>query len=409
MSDGTHSPAPAETAAQRRARITAQVRTWCDDAHIGDTPSAIGLGRELSDEAAVLIAAGYLDEPTRAVLAARRSAGRALPDVGGFGALRLLTDDHARLDRKAKGMRPGVLQAVAAHRAGEVERRLLSARSSFVHSPAHYANGVRTIRRDRRDGVHLEPAQREALFDALARTPVPLVEGRVPTDQVTAAALAAAADRLAVLAERTPWAAAGRRAAEALGGVAGQPGDRFSDRFDALLFLAGTLFDRINGSAAWHSDHFAIQRAQLDLPDELIQIAVDAVALRGIGGELFGALHAARSEGARAQIRARQQALEPVWDQLVDRVAALARIGDLLAEAEDQLQSIAAVQRTMSLDSRIDDLIARSGSRELSAENTHHVGDQFDGVEELMGTYQSVLYGDILALTSRAEPGRDRP
>ena len=54
----------------------------------------------------------------------------------------------------------------------------------------------------------------------------------------------------------------------------------------------------------------------------------------------------------------------------------------------------------MSLDSRIDELISRSGDRELSAENTHHVGDQFGGVEELMLTYQSTLYGDIAELTS---------
>lgn len=32
--------------------------------------------------------------------------------------------------------------------------------------------------------------------------------------------------------------------------------------------------------------------------------------------------------------------------------------------------------------------------------NTHHVGDQFDGVEELMLTYQSALYGDIAELTA---------
>jgi hypothetical protein len=65
-----------------------------------------------------------------------------------------------------------------------------------------------------------------------------------------------------------------------------------------------------------------------------------------------------------------------------------------------QLRSVLAVNRAMSLDSRIDDLIARSGDRELSAVNTHHVGDQFDGVEELMLTYQSALYGDIAELTA---------
>ena len=32
--------------------------------------------------------------------------------------------------------------------------------------------------------------------------------------------------------------------------------------------------------------------------------------------------------------------------------------------------------RAHSLDDRIDDLVGRSGSREMSAENTHFVGDQ---------------------------------
>ncbi|NKS78228.1 hypothetical protein GS539_21225, partial [Rhodococcus hoagii] len=56
-----------------------------------------------------------------------------------------------------------------------------------------------------------------------------------------------------------------------------------------------------------------------------------------------------------------------------------------------------------SLDTRIDELIARSGDRELSADNTHHVGDQFGGVEELMGTYRVALGGDIAELTARGE------
>ncbi|MGW0172360.1 hypothetical protein ACWDUM_00800 [Rhodococcus sp. NPDC003322] len=379
-------------AAQRRERITAQVRRWCEEARVD------GFRQDLSADAAVLIAAGHLDEPTREALANRRRIGRPLPDIGGFGALRTLADDYSRLDRKARGMRPGAMQALTSYRAGELERRLLTARAKFTHSPAHYANGVRTIRRDRRDGVHLEPAQRQALFDALACTPTPISEHR--TDQATAAAAALAAERLAGLADRTPWAAAGRRAAEMLGGVAGPP-DRFTDRFDALLFLAGALYDRIDGSAAWHSEYFAVQRVQLDLADELTQIAVDAVALRGIGGELDDALRVAHGDAARDQIRSRQRSLEPVWDQLVERVAALARIGDLLGDAEGQLRSMAAVQRTMSLDSRIDDLVARAGNRELSTENTHHVGDQIGGVDELMLSYQALLHGDILALQAR--------
>ncbi|SDE38381.1 hypothetical protein [Rhodococcus tukisamuensis] len=398
MSDGVQGRG-GETAAQRRERISRQVRRWCEQARIEGGPS------ELSDDAAVLIAAGYLDEPTRQVLTNRRRAGRGVPTILGFTQLRLLTDEQTRLEQRAAQSRPGAASLVAGYRATELARRLQAARSAVVMSGAHYASGVRAIRRDRRDGMHLEPAQREALFVALQRTPASLPGERRPVEQVLGAAFGAAADRIAARSVGTALAAASKRAAEVLGAGSDLDGERFVDPVDALLFLAGTLFDRIEGSAAWHSEHFAVQRVQLDLAEELTQIAVDAVALRGIGAELAVALRSARVEAARDQIQARQRALEPVWDQLVERVAALARIGDLLGQAEDQLRSMAAVERTLSLDSRIDDLIARSGNRELSAQNTHHVGDQFGEVEALMLGYQDVLYGDILALTTRSRPG----
>lgn len=396
MSDGVQGRG-GETAAQRRERISRQVRQWCEQARIE------GGRRELSDDAAVLIAAGYLDEPTRQVLTNRRRAGRGVPTILGFTELRLLTDEQSRFEQRAAQSRPGAASLVAGYRATELARRLHAARSAVVTSGAHYASGVRAIRRDRREGMHLEPAQREALFVALQRTPAPLPGERRPVEQVLGAAFGAAADRIAARSEGTALAAASRRAAQVLG-APDPDGERFADPVDTLLFLAGTLFDRIEGSAAWHSEHFAVQRVQLDLPEELTQIAVDAVALRGIGAELAVALRSARVEAARGQVQARQRALEPVWDQLVARVAALARIGDLLGQAEDQLRSMAAVERTLSLDSRIDDLIARSGNRELSAQNTHHVGDQFGEVEALMLGYQDVLYGDILALTTRSRP-----
>ena len=99
-------------AAQRRERITAQVRRWCEEARIDC------FRQQLSADAAVLIAAGHLDEPTRQVLANRRRIGRPLPDIGGFGALRALADDYARLDRKARGMRPGAMLAALRQSAG---------------------------------------------------------------------------------------------------------------------------------------------------------------------------------------------------------------------------------------------------------------------------------------------------
>ncbi|QSE79397.1 hypothetical protein [Rhodococcus koreensis] len=377
---------------ERRARISFQVRDWCERSTIA------GMHAPLSDAAAVLIAAGHLDPPTRQVLTNRRRAGRTIPSIGGFGALRLLTDEYHQMGRRTDSLRPGPAQLLFKYRATELGRKLQSYRSAVVMSPAHYGNGVRAMRRDRREGVHLDLEQREALFRALQRTPAPIAGTAL--ERAGNYARGTAAERLVHAAENTPMAAVGRRVADAIGKGADLENDRFADSYDTLLYLAGMLFDRIDGSPVWHSEHFAIQRYQLDLAEELTQIAVDTVALRGIRIELDDALRATHSDGARQQIEARSNALKPVWDQLVDRVAALARIGDLLSRAEVQLRSVLAVNRAMSLDSRIDELIARSGDRELSAENTHNVGDQFGGVEELMLTYQSALHGDIAELTS---------
>jgi hypothetical protein len=49
---------------------------------------------------------------------------------------------------------------------------------------------------------------------------------------------------------------------------------------------------------------------------------------------------------------------------------------DEIAVAEIEHRSLDAVQRTVGLDQRIDDLISRSGTREISADNTHSVSDQ---------------------------------
>lgn len=393
MSEGERDLWDPEEIAVRRERTAAQVRSWCDRAVLD------GRHPELSDTAAVLVATGYLDEPLRAVLAARRRAGRSLPGVGGFGALRLIADEHRRVHARLGGPRPVAGQLLLKYRVGELGKRLQLMRSAFVVSGAHYANGVRAVRRDRRDGLHLDLAQREALFAALQRTPTP--QASLRWDVAGHAALLGTVDRLAQV-----W--------QDLRGAGAQPPDlraraadphqaRFADGYETLLYLAGALYDRIDGSPAWHSDHFVMQRVQLDLAEELTQIAVDTVALRGLLAELDAVARSARDQRTREQVGARRAALRPVWDQLIERVAALVRIAELLTWAEEQLRSITAIERTMSLDSRIDDLISRSGNRELSVENTHNVGDQFGDLDALMGAYQSVLAGDIVALTARTD------
>lgn len=388
-------PAAESSAAERRARIDEHVRWSCERARLD------GHHPQLSDAAAVLIAAAHVDVHTREILGARRRAGRTIPSIGGFGGLRLVSDEYAGIAAKAASLRPGPVQLAYRYRAAELGKRLASLRSAVTMSAAHYGGGVRAIRRERRDGVHLDPAQRDVLFAALQRTPAPLPIHRRQLHELRNAMLESTAERVARMSTHTRAEDMGRRASEALERAVEPDDDRFVDRYDTLLFLAGTLYDRIEGAPVWHSEHFAIQRAQLDLAEELTQIAVDTVALHGIVGELDGAVLS--SPEAREHVQSRRDALAPVWDQLVVRVAALARIGDLLDQVESHLRAMESMRWTTSLDTRIDELIARSGNRELSADNTHHVGDQFGGVEELMGTYRAALGGDIAELTARGE------
>jgi hypothetical protein len=380
-----------ESEPERRERIATQVRLCCDRCRTD------GRHDPLSDDAAIAIASGYLDEPARAVLAARRRLVRRIPGIGGFGELRLLTDEREGFAARAAAQRPGVTRLMFEYRASEIDKRIRSARQSIVHSPAHYAQGVRAVRRERRDGVHLELEQREALFRALQHTPAPIPVAAV--DRARDTMLGIASDRVGRWSERTPAADAGRRAAEVLARQASGEADRFVDRYDTLLFLAGTLYDQIESSPAWHSEHLAVQRSQLNLTDELTQIATDTIALRGLLAELEDAISTAPA--ARAGLESRIAALGPVWTQLLDRVAALARIGDLLGFADGRMAIVEVAQRAASLDERIDDLIGRSGTRELSTDNTNFVGDQFGGAAESIGVLQSALLGDIAELTAK--------
>jgi hypothetical protein len=379
-----------EEVSARRARITAQVRRWAERAEVE------WAHRDMSDEAAVLIATGRLDPAARETMARRRDAGRGVPDVGGFGDLRRLVDEHYRASARLAAAGPGA-HLLLRRRLGELTRKIEAKRARFIAARGHFAKGVLAIRRERKEGLHLDIKQRNALFEALKHTPAPHVQP--PTQRDAARGLGLSAARgLAKVAEAGALGEAARWATEMLKQAPVRPG-RFADRYDTLLYLAGMLYDRITGSFAWNSEHFVMQRAQLNLADELIQISMDMAALRVIDAELAAALTSARVRDAREQILARQEAPGAVWNQLVERVSALARIGDLLVDAEERIRSAAAVQRAARMDTQIDELMARSGNRELSAELTHNVGDQFSDVDELLFAYRTYLYGDIAAIT----------
>ncbi|MET0199199.1 MAG: hypothetical protein ABW364_18375 [Rhodococcus fascians] len=353
-----------------RERVEERVRRWCENARLeGRRPL-------LSDASALAIASGRLDEATREVLSARRRAGRSMPSVGGFGAVRVLADERDRWLSKDTKNKPGSAM-VYRLRAAELAKRLDHLRTEFTLSSTHYAHGVRAVRRDRRDGLHLDLDQRDLLFDATMHTPVPRREQGTTLERTGLALLETAAERMSEAARNTRFAELGDKAASVVVDYADRRDDAFLDKFEALLFLAGHSVDRIHTSPAWRSDHFLVQRTQLDLIDELTQISVDVHSLQGIGDELDGIAAMMFDDATRAQVSTRRTALGTVWSQLIDRVAALVRVADLVTHAEGDLRTMDVMQKAQSLDSRIDALVARAGQRELSADNTHFVGDQF--------------------------------
>lgn len=69
-------------------------------------------------------------------------------------------------------------------------------------SNRHYANGVRAARKERREGIHLDLEQRDAVFDALMHTPAPIKFGVLAERGLTLAD--AARIEVSTLARRTP-------------------------------------------------------------------------------------------------------------------------------------------------------------------------------------------------------------
>ncbi|MCZ4562155.1 hypothetical protein O4160_15040 [Rhodococcus sp. IEGM 1401] len=353
--------------AEQRARFDDEVHSRCARCRLP------GHSEPLSDAAAVAIAAGRVDEATRAVLINRWYAGRLLPSIGGFGALRNLVDERDRWLAKDTTSKPGSA-LVNKLRAAELSKRVNHHRTTVVMSNRHYATGVRAARKERREGVHLDLDQRDAIFDALTRTPAPEKFG--PIAERGLSLVDAATDRVSTLARKTPVADRVEWATGLVDQFVDRKDDRFVDRYDTLLFLAGTSFDRVRRSPAWQSTYFEIQRNQLDLFVELTEIAVDAASLRTVATELNRIGETMVDEETAAQVESRRGALEVVWKQLTGRVAALVRLANVVESSETEARTSDAMARAHSLDDRIDDLVGRSGSREMSAENTHFVGDQ---------------------------------
>ncbi|AZZ80257.1 hypothetical protein C5O27_03390 [Gordonia alkanivorans] len=402
---------------QRRmpARSSEQIREWCDRSALP------GERRELSDTAALLVAAGYLTPGGRAIVVRRISTGRPMPTVpAGFGDLRRLQRAIVQLEHQLSNpVVPSVVGAVMRNRLNGLQRRRDDARKHIVTAKGVLASGTRAIRRERRENIYLEIEERERLFSGLLCTPTPNVNSSGYVRRAGTAAIDRIAGVVGQVAAKSGNPQAGQWADQLLttsrdAAQAGAPRSAtFVDGYETLLFIAGHYYDRIVGNPAWRSDHFEVQRTQVNLHAELAEIAADVIGLRAVRIDLD---RAKRNGGFdrtfAAQIDQRETTLRPVWSELIDRVQALGEVAHVVESAAVELQVLAEYNKAMTLDDRIDALIARSGDREISVDNTMRLTEQVRSGEEQLRIYRDVLQGNIARISPavpRELPARYEP
>lgn len=391
---------PIEEADAGRARVLAQVRSWCESGTID------GTRKELSDSAAVLIAAGRMDPSMRHVLIERCRSGVGVPSVGGFADVREMTERLEKIEQLMRTHERGARLMALSLRAEELRRRLQAVRSRVVSSSVVYPGGVRGARRERREGVHLTVAQRTELFGTLCWTPGPLRDERGFVASVGSAAIADIASAAATQVERLAdglSATAALRKVETWGRPVAADGTgllRFHDRYETLLYLAGVYFDHITTSPTWLSPVFDMQRIQVDLGVELATLSADASELQQLYRALAATAAGTSSRDVHQQIAQRNRVLDGVWEQLVERVASLARIFGALGNVERHITAARVADQARNLDSRIDELVGRSGGHELSTQNLYRIGEEVEIGGFSYAPYQSLVAREIAELTA---------
>lgn len=384
----------------RREGLAASLRRWCERAAV---PGPVD---DLSDTAAMLVASGRAGPQMRSVMMARVRAGVGTPSIGDYTGLRSDVDRLRRLESMADAPTGGTRALVAGRRADVLRRRLRSLRSTVVASSVVHGGGVRGMRRERREGVHLAVEQREHLFTLLCWTPAPFADNRGRAAEFGYAAVADLAGLVTQRAGRVggtvpsaarkveQWAGQGQN-------VGADSERRFRDGYETLVYLAATYFDRIRSSDVWASPEFAVQRGQVDIADELARLSCDAAELQTLRAELDAARAAAGGGSAAFDIDERVRVLGPVWTQLLDRLVSLARIAEAMAYLDAGLRADDAAVRAASLDDRIDSLVGRSGGHELVTEGLHRFGEDIESGGWGVIGYRSQVVREIEELTAR--------
>ena len=350
-----------------------------------------------------MIAAGHLAPGPRSILVRRMSTGLPVPRLTNtsYSDLRRIQHGIVHIERQlAAPSMPNIVATVLRTRLSGMIRKRDDARRTVVVAKGVFAGSTRAIRRERRENVYLELDERERLFSGLLGTPTP----NLPAGGTVRRAGSVAVDRVAGFVGQFAGRNAANSVEEWVNEALGAPltsalttrGASFADGYETIQFVAGHFYDRIVGNPAWRSDFFDLQRTQVNLHAELAEIAADVVALRSLRLELDRARAAGGFDQSFADhLDQREAALRPVWSQLLDRVQALTEIAKTVESAAVELRVLEEYDRASTLDARIDHLVARSGDREMSADQARRLSEQVRAGEEQMRIYRDVLQGDI--------------
>ncbi|GAB08349.1 hypothetical protein GOARA_008_00490 [Gordonia araii NBRC 100433] len=394
------------------AATVADIRRWSENAQVP------GPRRELSEAAANLIGAGFLGVEARDVVVRRQTYGLPLATLtDGFGNLRRLQRGIAQIEAQlANPVLPTMVRSGLQNRLNGLTRRREDARKQIVIGKGVYPGGTRAVRRERREGVYLEIEARERLFEGLLHTPTPDVNAGGYVRRAGGAAFGRLAGVVGGLAMRAmgpqveQWA---RQAVSDRPVPSAPPAPQhmsFIDGYEALLYVAGQYYDKIFASPAWRSDHFTVQRSQVNLHAELAEIAADVVALRSVRVDLDRAMRNGGFDPAFVEhISAKEQELRPVWIQLIERVQALAEVSHVMDSATVELRLLDEYDRASTIDDRIVELVSRSGSREISADNSKRLTEQVRVGEEQLRIYRDVLAGNIARISPGGLPPQQLP
>lgn len=174
----------------------------------------------------------------------------------------------------------------------------------------------------------------------------------------------------------------------------GQPATfHFTDSYDTALYILGVVIDRMDCSAAWHSDVLATQATSIDITAEVMEVARDLVELRSVSAELH--MRDVQHGVASPQ---RLHQLGDVWAELVDRVVALVALADAVDTVDAELVRWSDYRSVDDLDDRIDNLVARSGFRSTLNQKDRAVQHDIAESGRVMEVARSVIEHEIGAL-----------